>query len=946
MPLERSGAGDARTAPRGVTGIWLTSDPVREPIERLLLAMLEPNQPNPGLREALVEELGRPAKKLDVAIEYLGLQPAGVDVEGPVPLHLVEPRPGRDPWREALVVPGGDCPVGLVVETSDQGRVALVHEVFRHFGEAPRALVRRHATLVLGGLPHEATVALLGDGFPGFAPALVAARRQVQVLDPSVLWSPDGGIRVQFGSPGQTTRNLLREGVEGEHLFVLPPSLVDGRTNYGDVEFLVYLNFFVRRGVRTRLVGSARQRQTLAELLRLTIFGLFEPRPPDEASGEPSPETLRRRYGVPDRATYEFFRLAYETFAVREGPGPDGPVLPVDAYLDFAVLGEDGEAVVRMDKGEVCLRAGPGGCEARVVGADGRAAVKRLTVSAPPRVGGLIPRAHRRAIRFATGRPRFGVTPLGTSHGFDPVGDVTSLVIWVNGKGILVDPSPEALIYLDRIGVAPLDIPYAFLTHVHADHDGGLLEKLLSGRRTTVIASDVVYRMFVEKMRLVTGHDVGERGLVRHIPANPGAPVVIEVAGERARIETRWNLHPIPTNGFRLSVGGRTFGYSGDTKYDPAWLTALRDAGRLGAEPYARLMYFFWTPDGTPTVDLLYHEAGIPPIHTEREQLEALPAAVRDRTHLVHVADRDVPGPTTPGKPPAFATHVLLPATPASRERLLLETLRLVGYLYDAPLATLRELLRGGELLQWARDDVIIRKGPVAPGEALHFYVVADGEAAVKDGRRLIARLVKADSFGEWGISHQRGFRVADVVATRACQGLRFGEAQYWWLVDRHPVIQERISRIRRLLPRLQLAQERARLRGGPLAAEGHSILEHLTSSQLTGFAMFGETVTLPRGAAVVREGDPAEAFYVLLSGHLHAAVGGRAVGELAEGDGFGETALLQGGQRTATITVVSADAEVLVMSRRDFRVMLGTMPAFAWGIWEAATAREEARQA
>jgi CRP-like cAMP-binding protein len=270
----------------------------------------------------------------------------------------------------------------------------------------------------------------------------------------------------------------------------------------------------------------------------------------------------------------------------------------------------------------------------------------------------------------------------------------------------------------------------------------------------------------------------------------------------------------------------------------------------------------------------------------------------------------------------------------------LLETIRLVGYLYDTPGETLRELLDRAAVLEWAPDEVIIRKGPVAAGEPLHFFVVADGEAAVKDGRRLVARLVKSDSFGEWGISHQRGYRVADVVATSPCQCIRLGEAEYWWLVDRQPVIQERISRLRRLVPRLEVAQERARLRAD---GEGRGILDSLTTSQLTGFALFGETRTLIRGAVVVQEGDPADAFYVLLSGHLQATVGGRSVRELAEGDGFGEIALLQGGRRTATITVVSADAEVLVMRRQEFDTMLATMPAFAWGIWEAASTRADA---
>ena len=924
-----------------VTGVWLTTGPVREPITDLLLDLLAPNQSNPGLREALVEELGRPAKKLGVVLDYLGLHRAGPGLEEAAPLVLVTPKAEPDPWREALVTPGGDCPLGLVLMTSDRGRVVLVHEVFGHLDEAERHLVRRYTTLVLEGHTHGATIDRLEREIEGFATLLARARRHVQILDPSVLWSADGLVRVQFGSPSQTTRNLLREGVEGEHLFVLPATFVADRTNYGDVEFVVYLNFFLRRGVRTRIAGAARQRRPLAELLTLTIFGVFDPRAPEE----PTFQELHQRYGVPDQDTYDLFRLCHETFAVRTGSDPAAPVIPADGYFAYAELAENGQTVVQTRGGsEIQLRASAGGCDARIVDASGRVTAKQLAVSPPRRVSSLIPEACLDAVRFATERPGFGVTPLGTSHGFDPVGDVTSFVVWVNGKGILVDPSPEALIHLDRLGVAPADVPYVFLTHVHADHDGGLLEKLLSGRRTTVIASDVVYRSLLEKMRLITGYDVETRGLVRHVPANPGQPTVLDLIGEPVRIDTRWNFHPIPTNGFRLSVGGRTFGYSGDTQYDPLRLAALHHDNRLSAAQYEALMHFFWTVDGTPTVDLLYHEAGIPPIHTEMAHLRALPPAVKTRTLLVHIADREVSPTDGLAKPEPFTTHVLLPLTRASRQRVLLETIRQVGYLYDTPLAVLRELLDRAVVLEWAPDELIIRRGPVAAGEPLHFFIVADGEASVKDGRRLLARLVKADSFGEWGISHQRGFRVADVVATGRCQCLRLGEAEYWWLVDRQPAVQERISRLRRMLPRLELAQVRARLRTDR-AAEGRSILEHLTTSQLAGFALFGETRILPRGAVVVREGDPADAFYVLISGHLQAAVGGRPVRELAEGDGFGEIALLQGGRRTATISVVSADADMLVMGRQAFERMLATMPAFAWGVWQSAATREEARR-
>jgi hypothetical protein len=322
--------------------------------------------------------------------------------------------------------------------------------------------------------------------------------------------------------------------------------------------------------------------------------------------------------------------------------------------------------------------------EVRIVQADGEFAAKRLELTRRRRKTADIPTESRQAIQFATDRPRFGVTVLGTSHGFDPAGDVTSFVIWLNGQGILVDPSPEALEYLEQIGVAPIDLPYVFLTHIHADHDGGLLEKLLSGDRTTVIASDPIFRAFVEKARLLTEHDFEREGLVTRLSANPGAPVTIGFGGEPAVLETRWNLHPIPANGLKVSFGGKTFGYSGDTQYDPALLTRLRAQGKLTADQYDDLLFFFWTPDGLPKVDLLYHEAGIPPIHTPIDALGSLPDPVKARTYLVHVADKDVPEGFAPAKPAVFATHTLLPAG-ETRQRALLDTLRRVAYLYDVP---------------------------------------------------------------------------------------------------------------------------------------------------------------------------------------------------------------------------------------------------------------------
>ena len=46
--------------------------------------------------------------------------------------------------------------------------------------------------------------------------------------------------------------------------------------------------------------------------------------------------------------------------------------------------------------------------------------------------------------------PSFGVTMLGTSHGFDPHGSTTGMVVWISGRGVMVDPPPNTYLHLRR----------------------------------------------------------------------------------------------------------------------------------------------------------------------------------------------------------------------------------------------------------------------------------------------------------------------------------------------------------------------------------------------------------------------------------------------------------------------------------------------------------------
>ena len=110
----------------------------------------------------------------------------------------------------------------------------------------------------------------------------------------------------------------------------------------------------------------------------------------------------------------------------------------------------------------------------------------------------------------------------------------------------------------------------------------------------------------------------------------------------------------------------------------------------------------------------------------------------------------------------------------------------------------------------------------------------------------------------------------------------------------------------------------------GIFAEAGRPVLERL--------ARASAEVTVPAGTDVVREGQEADALYVLLQGSM--AVRSRGEGDLEvdlptmeEGAHFGEIGLLQRISRTATVTAAS-DSVVLRIDGADFLDALSEAPA------------------
>ena len=157
--------------------------------------------------------------------------------------------------------------------------------------------------------------------------------------------------------------------------------------------------------------------------------------------------------------------------------------------------------------------------------------------------------------------PSFGVTILGNSHGFDKSGSVSGYVLWINGRGVMIDPPPYSSATLEREGIRPRTIVGIILTHCHADHDAGAFQKVLTGSPVVVITTPTIYKSFIRKYAALSALSPA---LLRHSHRHKSAIIGSPLRFQGATFHFTYTLHTIPCIGFRVDWRGRSMVFTGD----------------------------------------------------------------------------------------------------------------------------------------------------------------------------------------------------------------------------------------------------------------------------------------------------------------------------------------------------------------------------------------------
>jgi len=112
-----------------------------------------------------------------------------------------------------------------------------------------------------------------------------------------------------------------------------------------------------------------------------------------------------------------------------------------------------------------------------------------------------------------------------------------------------------------------------------------------------------------------------------------------------------------------------------------------------------------------------------------------------------------------------------------------------------------------------------------------------------------------------------------------------------------------------------------------------------LDERSLQAIAILAHELSAAAGAVLIREGDPATSFYVIVKGTVHVDRDGRLVRSLSEGGFVGEIGMVEGSSRTATVTCAT-DCEFLEFGSFELGRVLETFPTVRARVDAALTRR------
>ncbi len=669
---------------------------------------------------------------------------------------------------------------------------------------------------------------------------------------------------VQFGSPPETIKDTMSLPGSVPEIFVLPDNMFNWLKgiSIAEIEFPLYYNFFIRKK-KTLIICRKEQFSRIRRVLQESLFG------PELLNLEDDFDSSLDKKLIPNlKNEIDYFRNGNKLsnmvqFGLFENNkfSCKGITISIDDKNNFVLL-------YNKEK----LAEVPG----------------RIDYKATYMIG------ERLAEPYLP--PLFGVTCLGPSHGFDPEENTSGFIIWLNHQGIMVDPPVNSTEWLEDSNVSPKFIDSIILTHCHADHDAGTFQKILEEGKVTVYTTETVMMSFLRKYSALS--DVEPDYLMRLFDFHPikiGRPIYIN----GGKFDIFYTLHSIPTIGFRMEFQDQSFVYSSDHNNDPELHNKLYDENIIVEERYNELKNFPWDSR------VIYHESGVPPLHTPIKLLNAMPEDIKKRVVIYHIAKKDFPEDSALKLAEFGMENTLYFETepPANEEAYrILSVFKRLDFMHDMPIWKAQEFIDIVQIQKFSKGERIIEKGT----KGSEFYIIYAGNISVEsDGLERDKIYGPYDYFGELALITDQT-RAAHVHAETDVILFTIEKDKFL-----NFIVGTEFEKILKRVAAVRSAETWNLL-------STSSFFQYFTSTQKTWL----ESMLVPREikgpSTLIKEDEPFTCLYLIREGTIEVSMNGKFIATLKRGDFVGSLNRVHKGLNAKYTYSSKEDLSVFAMASGD----------------------------
>ncbi len=645
---------------------------------------------------------------------------------------------------------------------------------------------------------------------------------------------------VQYGAPPETIKDSMVLPGSVPVIFILPGELfsVEKGIAVAELEFPLYFNHFLKQR-KTLIIATEGQKNQILTLLQESVFG------PVNVNLESEFPEGNKSVGFPDmKKEMEHFRGNRKMEDLVEFGTFQNGIFAMDS---LEIRREDNKGFFIYENGE-------------------------LLAELPWTIDFHFKYDIGERLDNPFEAPEYGITCLGPSHGFDPADNTSGFILWINRRGIMIDPPVNSTEWLRESNVNPKLISHVILTHCHADHDAGTFQKILEESSITIHTTETIMDSFMRKYTALT--KMKKKTLLALFNFNPltiNRPVFIE-GGE---FLFYYALHSIPTIGFRVHYRNQSFVYSSDHLNDPAVLESLFQKNILSESRYQSLMGFPWH------YNTIYHESGVPPIHTPIKYLASLPEEIQKKITVYHISRKDFPTDTQLNLATFGIANTLYPIVEKSEYENAIEVLDIMNHVdlfEELKVSKAREFLTIVKDVHFPMGEYIIHKN--TPGDA--FYIIKNGKVSVQNvGTNYKKEYGRYDYFGEASI-FTGNLRSADVMAETNVSALKIEKNAFINFIEG--------TNLENSLKQLIEIRDS---RSWDLLSDS-PIFRGMTSHQKTQMENIMHFVEYENGHKLFDTHEIPEYAYLIIEGEMNISIDGKPIRKLSRGDFAGDIFSIQ----------------------------------------------------